>query len=464
MRGIHKEITRLAVPSILANITVPLVGMVDIAIAGHLDNALFNTATLIGGVTIGSMMFDLLYWNFGFLRAGTGGMTAQAYGREDRNDISSTLCKGVGLALIIALTIIVLQYPFAKIISLFVKATPEVLSLAFQYFFIRIWASPATLSLMAIRGWFIGMQDSFSAMLCDLTVNISNIALSILLSFGLANLGIAGNSATMGIESTNFLFNGLGFKGIALGTVLAQYTGLILALCIILTKYRSYFTDLKSIAILKASELKKFMTMNADLFIRSLCLIIIYIGFTTISAGYGDSLLATASIMMKLLMLFSYFTDGFAFAGEALTGKYIGRNDKEMLKASIHNVFLWSMSISALFMFIYFFASVPILKIMTSDQSIIESSKQYFLWLYLMPPVGCAAFTFDGIFIGATASKAMRDSSIAAVIAFFTFWLCLKPFSANSEMAIHFLLAAYFAHLAARTIWLWGSYKKVILR
>lgn len=446
MKGLNKEILRLAVPSIIANITVPLVGMVDIAVAGHLG-VTGSAAPLIGAITIGSMMFDLLYWNFGFLRAGTGGLTAQAFGRRDRQASLGILAKGLILSWIIALAVLLMQWPFAQLVAYFVKTSDEVMELALQYFFIRVWAAPATLALMAFKGWFIGMQDSVSAMLSDLIVNGVNIVASIILAIGVPSLG----------------FDGLGFVGIAWGTVIAQYCGLVFVLAVLVLKYHQYGLFARDNLKFGDKAFKDFISLNSDLFIRSICLIIIYIGFTVISARYGDLLLATSAIMMKLLMLFSYFTDGFAFAGEAMTGKYIGMRNREMVSKSVRGVFMWSMSIGLLFILVYVFASEPILHIMTNDSEVIDACGNYFIWLLAMPIVGCAAFTFDGIYIGATASKALRNASISAVTAFFIVWFVLAPFSKDGYMAIHFLMAAYFAHLAARAIYQSIVYKKQIL-
>lgn len=446
MTGLNKEILRLAVPSIIANITVPLVGMVDIAVAGHLS-VTGSAAPLIGAITIGSMMFDLLYWNFGFLRAGTGGLTAQAFGRRDRQASLGILAKGLILSWIIALAVLLMQWPFAQLVAYFVKTSDEVMELALQYFFIRVWAAPATLALMAFKGWFIGMQDSVSAMLSDLIVNGVNIVASIILAIGVPSLG----------------FDGLGFVGIAWGTVIAQYCGLVFVLAVLVLKYHQYGLFARDNLKFGDKAFKDFISLNSDLFIRSICLIIIYIGFTVISARYGDLLLATSAIMMKLLMLFSYFTDGFAFAGEAMTGKYIGMRNREMVSKSVRGVFIWSMSIGLLFILVYVFAGEPILHIMTNDPEVIDACGNYFIWLLAMPIVGCAAFTFDGIYIGATASKALRNASISAVAAFFIVWFVLAPFSKDGYMAIHFLMAAYFAHLVARAIYQSIVYKKQIL-
>ena len=205
MKPINKDILKLASPSILANITVPLVGMVDIAVAGHLDA---SAAMMIGGIAIGSMLFDLLYWNFGFLRVGTGGLTAQAYGRGDRKECARILARALGIALACALVLIAIQWIFVKAAFLVVDSSPEVRNLASTYFFIRIWAAPATLSLMALKGWFIGMQDSVSPMATDMTVNGMNVLMSIVLALGFTVGGLH--------------YGGMGFRGVAMGTVVAQ--------------------------------------------------------------------------------------------------------------------------------------------------------------------------------------------------------------------------------------------------
>lgn len=446
-KQLNKDILKLAGPSTLANITVPLVGMVDIAIAGHLGSG--GAAAFIGGISIGTMLFDLLYWNFGFLRVGTGGMTAQSYGAGDLRECGRILLRGVGFAMIIAAVMLLIQWPFASLAMLVVKSSDAVRDLALQYFFIRIWAAPATLSLFAFKGWFIGMQDSVSSMVTDLVVNIANVVFSIALTLGIPGTG----------------FDGIGFAGIALGTVLAQYSGLAYAALRVFSKYRDVVAGHSVRDSFKGGELRRFMSLNRDLFIRSVCFIVIYVGYTTISARFGDLLLATGSIMMKLLLLFSYFTDGFAYAGEALTGRFIGSRDRAMTSATAKYVFIWSMAISVLFIFIYFFAGVPILRLMTSDPAVIDSCRQFFVWLLPMPLFGCAAFTWDGIYAGATAARQMRDCNIAAVLAFFGFWFVASAFHTGAYDAgsMHILMGAYFSHLAVRSVWLTCTYRKAIL-
>ncbi len=444
MKRIDKDILKLALPSILANITVPLVGMADIAVAGHLSG---DSAALIGGISIGSLLFDLLYWNFTFLRTGTGGMTAQAYGRGDSKEMAAALVRSVCISVAIALCCQIIKYIFVDFVFLFVECTPEVKLLAKSYFYIRIWAAPAALTLMALKGWFIGMQDSVNPMLADLIVNSVNIAASIILSMGLPAAGFAG----------------IGFKGIAFGTIMAQYSGLAFAVTVIMLKYfRRVFSGyrLKDLAeCLRGAQMIKFFHLNTDLFLRSLFIMAIYSGITVISARYGDLVLAISSILVQMMMLFSYFTDGFAYAGEALTGKYVGRRDRTAVRQTIVAVFKWSMAVALVFVFIYAFFGKYMLMVLTSDTNVVAASVEFIPWLVVMPVFGCAAFTWDGIYVGATASRPIRNSCVWAAVCFFAVWFVLRSvmktaIAVTPTMAMHILMAAYLVHLLVRLVYL----------
>ena len=478
--NLHRDILRLAVPSILANITVPLVGMVDIAVAGHLGaSGGMGAAALIGGISIGTMLFDMLYWNFGFLRGGTGGLTAQAYGRyhagaEDAaGDIAVTLKRALGIAVGSGLILVALQWVVVQVAFLLVECSPEVQTLATQYFYIRIWAAPATLSLFAFKGWFIGMQDTVRPMICDLLVNATNILLSIGLAFGYAGLPE------------------LGFAGVAWGTLIAQWTGFLYASTAVWRRYGSFFRS--PIASKKDADCpqaespdtrreqkrpelfsskdqgwRAFFVLNRDLFLRSICMIAVYIGFTMISARYGDMMLAVGAILMKLLMIFSYFTDGFAYAGEALTGRFIGENSHEGVLSTIRETFVWSLGVTVLFFLVYGIGGVPLLRLMTSDPDVVEAGREFIPWLLLMPVIGCPAFTWDGIFTGATASKDLRNSTVWCVVGFFGVWflgiVIVRALlgTVPETLAIHVLMAAYFTHLAVRAAYLTLRWRKAI--
>lgn len=442
----NREVLKLALPSILANITVPLVGMVDIAVAGHLDGAGngISVAAFIAAITLGSSLFDLLYWNFAFLRSGTGGLTAQAYGRGDNAECTRILQRALAISLLSALVLIAIQRIFVKGAFMVIQCTPEAASLAAEYFLIRIWAAPATLSLMAFKGWFIGMQDSVAAMSIDLVVNLVNIVASILLSLR------------------------IGFAGVAAGTVVAQYCGLLTASLFLLRHrqvVRGHRSSLKE--LFSGQQTRDFFTMNADLVVRSFCFIGIYIGYTLISAKYGDLRLAASAILMKLLMIFSYFTDGFAYAGEAMTGKYIGAKDAKSVDRTVRYVFIWSMAIAVAFIGIYGLFDEALLSLMTDDSEVSGECHKYLAWLLLMPVIGCAAFTWDGIYLGATASKQIRNAMLASVAAFFGVWYGLEALwhagicFDNEKAALNILMAAYFAHLLARAVWLTFAWKGV---
>ena len=568
---LNREILRLAVPSILANITVPLVGMVDMAVVGHLGGVEgYAGAALIGGISVGTMLFDLLYWNFAFLRAGTGGLTAQAYGRHlaavasdsgagafsasgapgqatngTSGAISASGAPGVGsilgralrIALLSGVALIALQWVVVQLAFLVVDCTPEVRELATRYFYIRIWAAPATLSLFALKGWFIGLQDTLRPMLVDLWVNLVNILLSLGLGFGLhlgssvgtaglgtsvatlgSSVGTAGLGTSVGAGIT--LLPTLGFAGVAWGTVIAQWTGLFLAFWLA-RKYLSLSHFLKILGAKRAEDFQQltdnqcisgqpnpvqaisnqpqaitnqpqattqrpqsapsteaasFFTLNRDLFLRSVGMIAVYIGFTVIGAGLGDRMLAVSSILMKLLMLFSYFTDGFAYAGEALTGRFVGEHNEDGVRSTVRGTFAWGFGLAGAFMLLYGVGGTPLLRLMTSDTTVVEAGRAFLPWLLLMPLIGCPAFTWDGIYIGATASKDLRNSVLLCAVGFFIVWFVgrwllaalgigtLSPGILAPETSLHLLMAAYFVHLAIRSLYQTVRYRPAVLQ
>ena len=445
----NRQILRLAIPSILANITIPLVGLVDTAIVGHISDA-----HAIGGIAIGTMLFDLLYWNFGFLRVGTSGMTAQAYGRSDREQCARLLAQSLGIALIGAALIWLVQWLFVTAALALVPCSEEVASFARKYFFIRVWAAPATLSLMAIKGWFIGMQDTISPMITDIVVNVVNMTVSYVLA----------------------VYTSMGPLGVALGTVIAQLTGLLLSVLILLGKYRHVWLGLSFFRLLRDMRgMRQLITLNANLFVRSLCFMIVYVGFTALSSKYGDTDLAVCSILMKLFMLVSYFVDGFAYAGEALVGKYIGKAKSlasevpeksadfgsalspyrlSPLASLVRLLFLWSLGVGALFTVLFAFASMPMYRMMTSDAVVLTRLTDFTGWFIAMPIVSTLAFMWDGVFTGATAGMQIRNAMILAAIGFVLGYL-----TTNHWLGTHALFVGYFLHLAARVIYLTATWR-----
>ena len=440
MKSLNSQILRLAIPSIMANITIPLVGIVDTAIVGHIANA-----TYIGGIAIGTMLFDLLYWNFGFLRVGTSGMTAQAYGRGDGVECARLLTQSVSIALIGAVVLWLIQWLFVTAVLAIVPCSTEVAAFAREYFFIRIWAAPATLSLMAFKGWFIGMQDTVSPMITDIVVNVVNMTVSYVLA----------------------VYTPLGALGVAYGTLVAQFTGLLLALVICMFKYKTVVQEIvrllcdKAIRLFGDKEMKRFMSLNANLFVRSLCFMVVYVGFTSLASQYGDVELAVSTIMMKLFMLFSYFVDGFAYAGEALVGKEWGAS--RSLASSPHRLvrivrllFAWSLGVGLLFTLLFAVWSEECYLAMTNDMEVLSRLADYTLWLIAMPLVSTLAFMWDGVYAGATAGKQIRNAMIYAALGFVTCYLATYWW-----LGIQGLYIAYFAHLVARVVYLTAAWKRV---
>lgn len=440
MKSLNSQILRLAIPSILANITIPLVGVVDTAIVGHIDSA-----TAIGGIAIGTMLFDLLYWNFGFLRVGTSGMTAQAYGRGDRAECAKLLGQSVGIALVGTAVIWLLQWLFVTAVLAIVPCSAEVSAFARKYFFIRIWAAPATLSLMAFKGWFIGMQDTVSPMLTDIVVNVMNMLVSYVLA----------------------VYTPYGAMGVAYGTVIAQMTGLLVALLILLIRYKAIWQigyeamrrlGYKVLKILGGNEMKRFMSLNGNLFVRSLCFMVVYVGFTSLASKYGDVELAVSTIMMKLFMLFSYFVDGFAYAGEALVGKEWGARKHRMgVGLIVRLLFLWSLGVGVLFTVLFGVWSEECYRAMTNDMVVLSRLADYTGWLVAMPIVSTLAFMWDGVYAGATAGRQIRNAMIYAALGFVLCYLATYWW-----LGIQGLYIAYFAHLIARVVYLSTAWRNVL--
>lgn len=427
----NREVLRLAVPSILANITIPLVGLVDTAIVGHISDA-----HAIGGIAIGTMLFDLLYWNFGFLRVGTSGMTAQAYGRGDRVECARLLSQSIGIALIGAVVIWLLQWLFVTAVLACVPCSAEVADFARRYFFVRVWAAPATLSLMALKGWFIGMQDTVSPMATDIVVNVVNIIASYTLA----------------------VCSPLGAIGVAHGTLIAQYTGLLLAAVIVLMKYRKVWNGLSLWRLARDGQgMKRLMVLNGNLFIRSLCFMVVYVGFTSLASFYGDTELAVSSIMMKLFMLFSYFIDGFAYAGEALVGRFIGNEEQhDQVPRVVRVLFLWSVGLGIAATVLFAIGANPMYRLMTSDADVLTAIQPFAPWLIAMPIVSALAFMWDGVYTGATAGKEIRNGMVFAAIGFVVGYAATYRW-----LGVHAIYVGYFAHLVARVVYLTAKWKVV---
>ncbi len=387
--------------------------MVDMFIVGHLSSELF-----IGAIALSVMIFNFMYWSFSFLRMGTSGFTAQAFGADNRQEIVNILLRSLSVALGAGLVIILLQFGILKLAFYLVDASETVKAYASVYFHIYVWAAPAVLGMYALTGWFIGMQDSKTPMYIAIAVNIINIGLSLIFVFVL----------------------GMELKGVALGSTIAQYSGFFLCLIIGSRKYKLLKKYVSRNFINRISDLAPFFKVNRDIFLRTLCLIAVTTFFTSASAKMGDTLLAVNSLMMQLFILFSYMMDGFAYAAEALTGRFVGEKNSEKLSLMIKRLFLWGTGLVIFFTFIYALFSEDILRLLTDKQNIISEAERYIGWVILIPLAGFSAFLWDGIFIGMTASAQMRNSMFIAMASFFVIYYILNPLLGNNALWLAFIV------------------------
>ncbi len=430
MQSINTQILRIALPAIVSNITVPLLGLVDVAIVGHL-----GAPAYIGAIAVGGMLFNIIYWIFGFLRMGTGGMTSQAYGRKDLPEVIRLLLRSVGVGLLVALCLIALQVPIRQGALLLIRPTEEVRALATTYFHICIWGAPAMLGLYGLTGWFIGMQNTRLPMWIAITQNIVNIAASLLLVY----------------------LCGMKVEGVALGTLIAQYAGFLMGIALWRKHYgkmwrkykgvsikdkgaggRHSFTSIKA-EVFQREAMLRFFSVNRDIFLRTLCLVAVTLFFTSAGASQGEVILAVNTLLMQLFTLYSYIMDGFAYAGEALGGRYIGARNAAAYRETVRRLFLWGAAVAALFTLTYAVGGNAFLGMLTDEQEVILAAATYFPWALLIPAAGMAAFIWDGIFIGATATRGMLLSMAVAAGCFFALYYALRPALGNHALWLAFL-------------------------
>ncbi|OWP32742.1 MATE family efflux transporter [Prevotella intermedia] len=420
----NREILNLAIPSIVSNITVPLLGLVDLTIVGHIGNENY-----ISAIAIGSMIFNIMYWILGFLRMGTSGMTSQAYGREDWEDALRVLLRaltigvGMGMAFIVCQSAI--EWGMVRAMN-----TPESsFPLVRAYFRIAIWGAPAMLGLYGLTGWFIGMQNTKIPMLIAIVQNIINIFASLLFVFAF----------------------GWKIEGVAAGTLIAQWSGFFMALFFVhrglrnKTFYASATTAQLSLSLFKSTfahveAWQRFFVVNRDIFLRTLCLVAVNLFFTSAGGRQGALMLSVNTLLMTMFTLFSYFMDGFAYAGEALSGKLYGAKDKARFLQMVRRLFFFGGVMVVLFTSVYVFGGLDFLRLLTDEEYVVRASIPYLIWVYFIPLAGVAAFIYDGIFIGMTETKGMLIPSAIAMACFFAFYYVAKPSLGNNALWIAFLM------------------------
>lgn len=385
----NRNVLNLAVPNIISNLSVPLLGAVDTALVGHLEEVYY-----LGAIAVGGMIFNFIFWGFGFLRMGTTGLTAQAFGEENKAESVMTLARALGVAAFFSLLLILFQAAIADISFWFVDTSPEVERYTRIYFEIRIYTAPVTLGLYAINGWFLGMQNARYPMIIAIALNSLNILLDVAFVYGL----------------------GMHVDGVAWGTLIARYTGFALAATLLAVRYRDWLGAYVHEKLLELAPIRKFFKVNRDIFIRTLCLIFTFSFFTAKSAEFGDVVLAANTILLQLWMIVSYGIDGFAFAAESLIGRYTGARQPEKVKQAVAYCFIWGLGIGVGASCIYALFDVSILELFTDKQQVISAALVVFAWTIAGPVVSSFSYIWDGIFIGATATVPMRNSMLIATV------------------------------------------------
>ena len=412
---INREILRLAIPNIISNITVPLMGIVSTAIAGHWDGA--HSAATIGALAIGVSIFNFIYWNCSFVRMGTSGLTAQAYGAGNFAECTRMLLRAIAVGLGLGLTIVILQYPLGET-ALWAMNGNELVS---NYFYARIWAVPAGILLFALNGWFTGMQNAIIPMCVAIAVNIIHIGCSFFFAFG-CDMGIV---------------------GVAYASVVAQWSGVALASALLLICFRRTFVKVSRQEIFDGKAIKRFFSVNGDIIIRTFCIVIVYTFFTAISARMDEQILAVNTLLMQLFTLFSYMSDGFAYAAEALTGRFTGARDALSLQKCIRCCVLWSIGIASLFVGIYVgwwreLLGIFVDKSQPDSVALIDSAGEYIGWIIAIPLASSVPFLLDGIMVGATQTRVMRNAMLLATVAFFALFYGLQPLIGNNALWLAF--------------------------
>lgn len=421
----HRRVLRVAIPIVISNATVPILGAVDTGVVGQLGEA-----APIGAVGIGAIILASLYWLFGFLRMGTSGLVAQARGAGEVAETGAILTRGIIIGVLGGLAFLIFQvFVFAAAFQVS-PASPEVEDLARNYLSIRVWGAPATIALFAINGWLIAMEKTRSVLVLQLWMNGLNACLDLLfaLSFG------------------------WGVEGVATATLIAEWTGLAVGLWLCSAAFSG--DQWKDWArVFDPNRIKRLMSVSADIIIRSLVLNAMFILFLFRASALGNVPLAATQILLQFLEITAYALDGFAFAAEALVGQAMGARQRSSLRKSAILTSLWGV-LAVLFLAAFFAAFGPwIIDLMTTSTEVRTEAKSYLWWVVFSPIVGIAAWMLDGIFIGATRTKAMRNGALEAFgVYLFALWICV------SWMGVHGLWMALYVSFVARAVTLWVRY------
>jgi len=418
--SLHKRIWLIAGPMILANLTVPILGLVDTAILGHLSHAHY-----LGAVALGAVIFDIMFWAFGFLRMGTTGLTAQAYGSNDLQKTRLLLWQSLLVAISIGGFIILLQAPLFSAAFAYMSPSPEVEKWARIYCDIRIWAAPATLAHYVIYGWLLSIGKTRTVLALTIIANLINISLDYLF-----------------VMQFNMLT-----AGVAWGSLIAEYSLVVLGLWVVKQSTRDMGNESLQQKLLRVADYRQLFTVNRYIFIRTLCLLFTISFFYARSAQQDNITLSANAILMTLLMVFSYAQDGFANAAEVLSGRAIGARNLQTFKQTNRGCALWCLYTSIFFTLSLIMFDETIIGLLTDIDSVVQTTLSYWLWLILLPFAAAWSFLLDGIFVGATKARAMQNTMLfSSFCIFLPAWYLLTPWGN------HGLWIAFLCFHAARSI------------
>jgi MATE family multidrug resistance protein len=427
----NRDVWRIAAPMILSNVSVPLLGMVDTGVVGHLESPVY-----LGAVAIGATIFGFLYTGMNFLRMGTTGIAAQRYGADDYDGLRVSLGQALIVAQLIALVLLALQAPLGRIALGLIGAEPDVQAFALEYFSIRIWSAPGTLANYALIGWFLGLQNARVPLLIFLTINLTNIVLDLVFVLGF----------------------GMKVDGVALASVIAEYTALLVGLGFAARELRKRAGHWPLERLFRLRAYAAFFSVNANLFIRTLALMFAYFFVTAQGARLGGLVLAANAVLLNLANLTSFALDGIAHAAEALVGKAVGQRSRSSVEESVKLCLKWSLYFAAGLSVAYLLGGRFIVNLLTDLPDVRATTMIYLPWFIISPLVAVWSFLYDGVYVGATRAKAMRDIMIVSTfLVFLPAWYLLQGFGN------HGLWAAFTLFLASRGIGMHVGYRRKLL-
>ncbi len=414
----HRSILAIAVPIMISNLSTPLLGVVDTGVIGQTPDA-----SLIGAVALGALIFNFVFWAFGFLRMGTTGLTAQAFGADNAHEIRASIGRALLIAMVIGVCLIFAQWPIRELAFWLLEGSERVEQLAQSYFDIRIWAAPATLANYALLGWFIGLGKARVALLLQLVLNVSNMLLDAWFVLGLD----------------------MGVRGVATGTVIAEYLAAVVGLFVAARHLHLIGGNWEAARLFQSDRIARTFAVNRDIMIRSLSLIFVFSWFIAQGAKFGETVLAANAVLMHFVAVSAYFLDGFAFAAEALVGSAVGAAHRAGLTQASRMTTWWAGGVALLATLLLVLFGSTFIDILTVEPGVRSTARVFLPWAALAPLVGVWCFQLDGIFIGATRSADMRNAMLLSAAIFLVAWYLLRP------LGNHGLWAALYVHYAART-------------